>query len=421
MSEITIENADQLSPRELVDAIWDDQRRRVAASEAIRAEAHLERFPLLRDEVENAVDVIYGEFVVRVEAGGNLDSGEFIERFPEYRDQLERQFHIHAALNSVAFGPSVGEEKPADSSIARSTNAVVATTIGRQPREPPASTAPTPDRFEVLEELGRGGMGVVYKARQEGLNRLVALKMILAGGHAGEESLRRFHAEAEAVAKLHHPNIVQIHEIGQHEGRPFFALMVAWSYKAEASARERDWEGVVHANRQGAGILEKQITRLPQGGYHPYLHGCAGGKCQNLSQALSQLGRSDEARDAWKRMCFHWREKEAFVPDDAANNHTLARALVTGPFWDPSSASEALKHAETALSLDPTNATFWITMGVIRYRLDDLDGALDAFDDAYELRLGGDALEWYFRAMIHHRQGDAKQAKYWLRRANRWT
>ncbi|NQT15878.1 MAG: serine/threonine protein kinase, partial [Planctomycetes bacterium] len=107
----------------------------------------------------------------------------------------------------------------------RSTNGVVATTIGRQPREPPAaSTAPTPDRFEVLEELGRGGMGVVYKARQEGLNRLVALKMILAGGHADEESLRRFQAEAEAVAKLHHPNIVQIHEIGQHEGRPFFAL-----------------------------------------------------------------------------------------------------------------------------------------------------------------------------------------------------
>ncbi|NQT16683.1 MAG: tetratricopeptide repeat protein [Planctomycetes bacterium] len=199
------------------------------------------------------------------------------------------------------------------------------------------------------------------------------------------------------------------------------SLMIAWSHKAEASARERDWEGVVHAHGQSVRILEEQITRLPRGGYHPYLHGCAAADCQNLLRVLSQLGRSDEARDAWKRMCFHWREKESLEPDDAGVNHTLARALVTGPFWDPSSASEALKYAETALSLDPKDATFWITLGVIRYRLDDLDGALGAFDDAYELRLGGDALEWYFRAMIHHRQGDSKQAKYWLRRANRWT
>jgi serine/threonine protein kinase len=83
---------------------------------------------------------------------------------------------------------------------------------------------PTVPGHEILGELGRGGMGVVYKARHVKLQRLVALKMILAGGHASPATLARFQGEAEALARLQHPNIVQIFEAGEVNGLPFLSL-----------------------------------------------------------------------------------------------------------------------------------------------------------------------------------------------------
>jgi serine/threonine-protein kinase len=97
--------------------------------------------------------------------------------------------------------------------------------------EPPAGVEPPLGMlrqaiagYELLEELGRGGMGVIFKARQVSLGRLVALKMVLAGDFQSPERRGRFLAEAAAVARLQHPNVVQIYDCGTYEDRPYFSM-----------------------------------------------------------------------------------------------------------------------------------------------------------------------------------------------------
>src|SRR5438132_13297817 len=93
---------------------------------------------------------------------------------------------------------------------------------------PPTATAPPAwplvAGYEILAELGRGGMGVVYKARQLSVARLVALKLIRDGALAGPQERARFRIEAEAAARMRHPNIVQIYEVSEDQQRPYFAM-----------------------------------------------------------------------------------------------------------------------------------------------------------------------------------------------------
>jgi WD40 repeat protein len=113
--------------------------------------------------------------------------------------------------------PAIGGQQTISEVPGTETNTAKRSTAG-------GADLPAIPGYEIMGLLGRGGMGVVYQARHQALKRLVAVKMILAAEHAEPDQMARFRTEAEAVARLQHPHIVQIHEIGAHKGLPYFSL-----------------------------------------------------------------------------------------------------------------------------------------------------------------------------------------------------
>src|SRR5262249_55159346 len=123
----------------------------------------------------------------------------------------------------LALPPPPGESGPSFDTIPPTLAPRASDTCVRPDWTPAPAAEPVPG-YLVLEALGGGGQGEVAKARQLSLGRIVALKMILGAGHVGPSELARFRTEAESIARLQHPNVVQVYEVGEHRGLPFFSL-----------------------------------------------------------------------------------------------------------------------------------------------------------------------------------------------------
>ncbi len=159
----------------------------------------------------DALDAVIAGYMLAVEAGEVPNRQDLLDQHPEHADALRAFFADLDRMDRVA-------------SPLRMAGGLNETGEAEANGHTALPTVRYFGDYELLEEIARGGMGIVYKARQTSLNRLVALKMILAGSFASTRDVQRFRTEAESAANLDHPHIVPIHEVGEHEGQQYFSM-----------------------------------------------------------------------------------------------------------------------------------------------------------------------------------------------------
>jgi WD40 repeat protein/tRNA A-37 threonylcarbamoyl transferase component Bud32 len=252
----------QLIEQQLREACRELERR-VRAGKRGMVEKVLEDHPEFAGNDEFALELIYTEFTILDELGQRPDPDELCERFPQWRERIRRLLQVHEALggdgsDGIALSPSA-RDTPAGFGSTLSAPSAALTDTGR---EGPWRIGP----YELLGEIGRGGMGVVYKARQIELDRIVALKMIRAPD-AGQEQRARFLKEAAVAARLQHPNIVQVYEVGQHDDGPFLSM----EYVAGGSLEQKIGREPL-SDRQAAEMVEKLTIAMHFAHQHGVVH-----------------------------------------------------------------------------------------------------------------------------------------------------
>ncbi len=197
------------------------------------------------------LDALIAAYVQAIEAGQVPNRRELLDRNPEHAEALQTFFADFDRMDRVASPLRIAGE--IDETAALDGNGLTHLPTLRYFGD-----------YELLEEIARGGMGIVYKARQTSLNRMVALKMILAGTFATPRDVARFQAEAEAAANLDHPHIVPVYEVGEHEGQQYFSMKFI-----EGGSLANHPRGEVKAEVQGLITIARAVHHAHQ---HGVLH-----------------------------------------------------------------------------------------------------------------------------------------------------
>jgi serine/threonine-protein kinase len=320
-----------VSPGELAAVLRVDQRERWLQGDRVPAEEYVRQVLLRCEEDDPALDLSYADFLLRQELGESPTLEEYLRRFPRYAGPLRLQVQLNSAL--AAF-PSGGPTVPL--------------------APPPAPAWPMLPGYRIVGVLGRGGMGVVYRAWQEDLRRLVAVKMIRGGDPSGEH-LARFEAEYRVLARLRHPNVVQIYEVGEHNGQPYFALeLVDGGSLDQALARTPQpprqlaelvaalaravhaahLQGVIHRDLKPANILlQTQTTEHTDHTKNPPENSVAAGMSSSVLGSDISCGSCVPWFDCLPKITDFGLAKQlpAGPPDSSADFRTLPGAILGTP------------------------------------------------------------------------------------------
>src|SRR5687768_1242356 len=170
---------------------------------------------------EQRLHEVLAAYLEAAEAGRAPDRAELLACHPDLADELAAFFANQDRVAAVAAPLRAADLSPDPDATLPPADANATLPPGEPAPAAPLGKVRYFGDYELLEEVARGGMGVVYRARQVSLNRVVALKMILSGQFASPQDVQRFRTEAEAAANLDHPNILPIYEVGEHEGQQY--------------------------------------------------------------------------------------------------------------------------------------------------------------------------------------------------------